>query len=221
MRERKIFAGAAALLLGGLLMCVVRRGSNGGLPPVVSVLGIEPANIMDDAGAEMWLVTLSISNSVTWPNEPVFVKDSDIPVEAKVASRWVGVEGQIGLCALSHFQPHRIDVVVPANAGACRITFKWTRARLTSGRLRWIAENSGGWLPSEVRNQLWRHAWGGFPSYRPSSHWREVCVELPVLLRAASMVNSIGAHNDGSAADAGFSLSVFQDHQPGPADVFR
>jgi hypothetical protein len=126
MREREFFAGAAALLLSVLVMCVVRHVSNGGLAPVVTVLGIEPANIIDDAGAEMWLVTLSISNSVTWPNEPVFVKDSGVSVEAKVANRWVGVAGQIGDCALSHFQPHRIDVVLPANAGACRITFKWT-----------------------------------------------------------------------------------------------
>jgi hypothetical protein len=28
-------------------------------------------------------------------------------------------------------------------------------------------------------------------------------------------------NNDGSAADAGFSLSVFQDQRPGPVDFFR
>lgn len=179
MRQRKLVASAIVLLLCALMAGKIWRDKppTSVVPLVVSVHDIEPANIIDDAGEGMLLVKLAMTNSCPWPNQPVYVKDLGISFEAKVANRWIAVEGRIGDCALRPFDSHRIDVVVPASASACRIAFKWTFARLTGGQLRWIAENYRGWLPTGTRAQLWRLGWGGFPRFRPGSHWREITIE--------------------------------------------
>jgi len=171
---------SGVLSLGALLVCrsfVVKVPLRA---PVVRVQSIEQVDVFDDAGAEMLMLSLSISNSVPWPNEPIYVDDSGVSLVAKVANHWVPLEGHIGHCALRPGQDsHRVVVVVPSNTTARRVNFKWTNARLTGGRMRWVAER--GWLPARISVRLWRLGWDGFPRYRPSSRWQENAVELPII----------------------------------------
>jgi len=74
-------------------------------PPVANLLSVERANVIDDTGAEMWLVTVGISNalspSMAGPHfEPIYIKDADVPVEARIDGRWARTEGVIGTVAL-------------------------------------------------------------------------------------------------------------------------
>src|SRR5689334_3324099 len=67
---------AAALSFGALLLCgnfVVRAGQ----PIIIEVQNVEPANVFDEAGVELLLVSLSVSNCAVSPNEPIYFNDSD------------------------------------------------------------------------------------------------------------------------------------------------
>ena len=96
MRGRSVVVGAVALALTGplaLLICFGKRESH---PPILSVVRVEPAGVLDDNGLELQMVSLSISaptNLRSRPAEPLFVRTVAIPVDAKVADRWVRVDG--------------------------------------------------------------------------------------------------------------------------------
>src|SRR5258708_19009436 len=138
MRKRSAFARAAAVLGVGLFVGLILLANQPGPPPVLSILSIEPANVIDDAGVEMRLVNLSISNSEAWPNAPIYVKDTGVPVKERLADHWIQAEASLA-CTLRPFQAHRILLVVPATTDACRVCFKYTDAVVTKGRLAWLA----------------------------------------------------------------------------------
>ncbi len=168
----------AAFSFAAVLICRPLVAHVGG--PVIKLLKVQPAGVFDDAGAELLLVSLSVSNSAVSPNEPIYVNDSGVSLEANVANHWIPLDGRVGLRALWPAQNgHGLEVVVPANATACRIHFKWAYARLAAGRMRWIAERS--WCPARISTRLWSLGWGGFPRYRPSSRWHDTAVELQVI----------------------------------------
>ena len=181
-----LFALGCLILLCIFLVAVLGRIQGGTCPVLVTVSSIEPANVFDDAGQGMWVVHLSISNSLWLPVAlpgPIYISDpgdSGAAVEGKVLNRWTRLDVPFGKCALNPPNAHPVDVVVPTNTAACRINFKWTRARLTSGRMRWAAARFSKWLPSGISGRLWRLGWGGFPQYQHGSHWQKVSVELPL-----------------------------------------
>ena len=149
-------------------------------PPVVSLVGMEPAGIFDDAGVEMWLVTLSLSNSyppTSGYQNYLYVKNNARGIEARVGNRLIAVKGMLD-CGLGPGQRVERMLLMPERVDACRIFLKCVGPPFVGGRLAWVA----GRLPQFVRSRLpfrfWR--WVDSISYGPGSDWRENSIELPL-----------------------------------------
>jgi len=201
-RSEKRMRSTISTALGLAVVMVTRVGSishaapSAPPPPVANLLSVERANVIDDTGAEMWLVTVGISNALS-PSmagshfEPIYIKDVDVPVEARIDGRWARTEGVIGTASLRHCvsDMHRIQLVVSEKTDSVRIRFKYASALVISGRLTYLSED----LPTGIRTNLpatfWKSA--GFVHYGPSSAWKEQKIELPLRLPAVSHNESL------------------------------
>jgi len=183
MHKRSVFAGAIALTMVGLLL-LSWPAHPGPRSPVLSLVSIEPAGIWDDAGAEMWMVTLSVSNSQIssssdlWVEYSVWVKYSARSFEARVAGRWTGMDVDPWTNSLGPGNRHQVLLLMPAATDSCRVGLKYTGSRLTGGRLAWLAERLPPFIRFRLSHKFWR--WVRFPQYGPSSHWRGANLELPL-----------------------------------------
>lgn len=190
MRARKLVVGAVVLALAGLLIMLIRPAPAVRRPPVLRVVSIEPAGVWDDRDVEMWLVTLSISNSenvVGFPENGLNVRESGKPIEVEVVDRWITLERESRLtvgCHLSASEEKRLFLLAPAGTVSCRIALQYAGSRLSmqgrqvKGRLLWLAERLSLFVRSRLSYKVWR--WLGFNSYGPGSDWRQVTVELPL-----------------------------------------
>jgi hypothetical protein len=149
--------------------------------PVLGVAGIEPSGIFDDSGSEMWLVTFSISNSANLPptaQNYLYLDDGKNRIEARVANRWTEVMGSWDFHALPPGHEYEKMFLVPKDTDLCRVSLKYTGAKLIKGRIAWLAEH----LPQPIRYRMsykfWR--WVGFSDYGPCSSWREMTLELTI-----------------------------------------
>jgi hypothetical protein len=151
-------------------------------PPVLSVVTIERAGIVDDAGVEMRLVTLSICNPderAPAPQRYLHVKDSRTPLEAKIANHWVPIEGTLGGCQFAPHASRERSIVLPAGAIACRVRLQYTGTGVSfKSTMASLVESLPSWIRFRLSYKFWR--WVGFPRYEPSSHWREISLELPI-----------------------------------------
>jgi len=141
---------------------------------------MEPAEIYDDTGAELWFATLSLSNSDTRPRRPengLYVKNGSRPIELKVANRWTEVEGGFA-CKLDPQDKCSRGFLLPPGAESCRLRLDYARAVFIKGRKAWFAERLSGWIRFRMSYKFWR--WAGFSQYGPSSNWREITLELPL-----------------------------------------
>ena len=179
---------SAAVASTILLMLSTRRSP---VPPVLRLARAEPIAITDDNGAEMWLLTLSISNSnplLSAPGGVLFVKSVERSGEVKSDKGWNAVdrpwvEGQLrGLlqtCKLSPGTEQKRLLVVPANARSCRISFKYVGGKLSSRtRFAHLVQHLPLFLRSRVSQKFWR--WAGYDRVDPASNWQEISVELPL-----------------------------------------
>ena len=171
-------------------------------PPVLELVSLEPAGIIDNTGAEMRLATLSISNSDVEPiiaKNVLFVEDGGRPIEAKVADdRWVALEQKLGNCALPPGGKVERQILMPAGTDRCRVSLKYTGTSLSKGRAAAIAERLPLFVRSRISHKFWR--WAGFPHYRPSLPWREITVELPFpphMARKGILYESAGVWREG------------------------
>ena len=177
MRKSSVYAGAIALAMVGLLL-LFWPAHPGPPPPVLNLVSMEPASIGDDAGAEMWGLTLSISNSQIWPSRPLWVRYSARSFEASVASRWTGMDVDPWASVMGPLDDHEVEMLMPAATDACRVRLNDADSRVTKGRLAWLAERLPRFIRFRLSYKFWR--WVGFFQYGPSSHWREVNLELPL-----------------------------------------
>jgi hypothetical protein len=155
---------------------------------------IEPAEIFEENGTEMRLVTVAISNQLAGPfaqEKILYLRDGII--ETKVAERWSQLKGSLatlGSYALGPGQKNETLLLVSGDAIACRIRPQCTRGVFETGNWNGFYKSSSkrrlsrlaGRLPIRVRCWLpaafWR--WVGFIGYGPSPDWRDFCVELPL-----------------------------------------
>lgn len=177
----RVFAFSIAAAVIALLAVLLWPSGPNCRPPELSFTAREPAGIIDDRGAEMWLVTLGVSNTndPLRPENCLCLEYSREALEARVANRWFRLDGVL---------PARVDagrtnttwLLVPAGADRCRVSLRytgWSRCLTFKGSLIWFVER----LPLRIRSQIsykfWR--WAGYPHYRPSSRWGTLNVELP------------------------------------------
>jgi hypothetical protein len=171
MRIRR--TGVVAVLVagvGGSLALVLRT-----MPPAVEVriVNTEPAEMSDDAGAEMCLATLAISRP-PHIKDTLYFWDNHAKVEARVAGRWREVQNSFSLAALGVNATREALLLVPRDADLCRIRLRYARESLRwrLGRLLW---RCGIKMPSEY----W--AWAGWPHAEGKNpSWKEIRVEFPL-----------------------------------------
>jgi hypothetical protein len=84
LRRKNIIRCLAVAGAAGLLALVLWRSRQ---PLEITVARTEPAEAVDDTGAEMCLVAVALHRPAhdTW----IFVGSDGVEVEAKVAGRWV------------------------------------------------------------------------------------------------------------------------------------
>src|SRR5689334_6110976 len=156
-------AALAVTLIGAWLLIAHRWSESLLRCPVIGIPSIEPSGIFDDHGAEMWLATLSVSNSENLPpiaENYVYIKDGTKPIEARKASRWTPVEGTLDFHALAPGHTREKLFLVPAGTDSCRVSLKYSGAHLIKGRMAWLAEHSPRWLRIRLPGTFWR--WVGF-----------------------------------------------------------
>jgi hypothetical protein len=181
MRMRKVLAAAVAIAVAALLVAIIWPARPGRCPLVLEVASIEPAGIFDDAGAEMWMASLSISNSDTRPRSPengLYVRDSSRAIEAKVANRWIEEEGGMACRLDPHDKCTRV-FLLPADTESCRVRLKYAATSISlkwrlSGPIERLARIGHLRLPANYWTWMYR------VPFRPSSNWKEMTVELPM-----------------------------------------
>jgi hypothetical protein len=151
MLTGKVLATGISTVGVGLLVAVALFASPLPRPPKLHFVSLEPAGLVDDAGAELAFLTFSISNAEAFPNKPVD-------------------------CALGPFKAQNAMLLVPAGAQGCRISFKYAESTTkTKWRLARLAEK----LPTYIRYRIPRFwNWVGFEHYGPSSKWQNGSVDL-------------------------------------------
>lgn len=178
MRGRSVVVGAVALALTGSLALLICFGKRESHPPILSVVRVEPAGVLDDNGLELQMVSLSISaptNLRSRPAEPLFVRTGAISVEAKVADRWVRVDGGLWKgCELWPGSPHETVIATPAHTVSCRLRLEYTGSLLSETRVRWVAARLPTGIPFHQR--VWD--WLGKIGHMPSGNWREIIIEM-------------------------------------------
>src|SRR5215470_805926 len=112
MRVRRVISCAAIVGIMATVAVLALFSGTSPAPPVVRLASVEPAGIMDDNGAEMWLVTVGMSNSnppLSGPGGVLFIKNEQKATEAKSGQNWSEVErpwvegqlrAQITMCEL-------------------------------------------------------------------------------------------------------------------------
>jgi hypothetical protein len=190
MSRRKVLGGVAGVTAAVLLamylwpMLSIRQ-------PVLNVVRVEPAEIIDDTGKEMSLVTFTISNPERRTNHVenlCFVGDSGRRIEAKVADRWIVVERpslRLWGCQLGPGEKCEEEILLPTGTGACRLWLRYTGPGFSARLFRLAAR-----LPLAVRRRLSNRFWRWANISGPSSHWREIRIELPLPPASALPVGS-------------------------------
>ena len=184
MLNGKVLAIGITTVGAGLLVAVAAFVSPLRRAPMLRVVSLEPASLVDDAGVELAFLTLSISNAEAFPNQPVFVRDAGVPAKARVGGHWIEIhwpQGQVKLadCALSPFKSQNTLLLIPETAEVCRVSFKYAGAvTKTSWRLGRLAERLPTYVRLRIPHAFWR--WVGFEHYGPSSKWQDGTVDVPL-----------------------------------------
>ena len=183
-----LFAVAGFVALLGILAIT----STTPPPPVISLLSVEPSGIFDDAGTEMSLVTVSIRNPNAGksPGKSIYIEYGGRPAEGKVTDRWIRLEStleRLGPCLLQPSYGHITLILAPAATESLRICLRYTRSRVTGGRLARLAAQLPSWIRFRLPAKFWRFA--GYAKYGPGSDWREVTFELPQRVPAAMLIS--------------------------------
>ena len=180
MKPARLISVIVAVLVG--VLAVISLSWPAHRPPVLKLETLEPAGITDDSGSEMWLATLSLSNSYSGahPEErDLFFKDSR--TEARVTNRWVTVEGMLGTLGHSRLaagQKCRRMLLLPAGTDSCRITLRYAGARLLKGHLSRLAGHLPLFVWRRIPYTFWK--WAGLPQYGPGTVWRAFEAEIPI-----------------------------------------
>jgi hypothetical protein len=106
-----------------------------GAPVDIKVIRTEPAQMFDDADAEVVLVTLAVKGPAhgCW----IYVERCT-NVEARIAGQWKMVENTLSLGSLSSGETKQEVILMPGNADRCRV-----HLRCASASFAW---RFGGWL---------------------------------------------------------------------------
>jgi len=170
MRNRKTTVLAAVVAGVGWLLALVLWNS---APAVqVRVVSSEPAGMLDDTGAQMYLMTLAVSRPPQ-SKDALYFWDNHAKVEARVSGHWSEVQNSFSLATLGANSTKEALLLVPRDADLCRIHLRYARASLR-WRLGGLLWRCGIKMPPKY----W--AWAGWPHAEGKNpRWREIRMEFP------------------------------------------
>ena len=181
--SRKGILIISAVTAAALLGLALRHTDPLQLPPVLNLLSVEPVGIFDQAGSEMSLIELNITNpnqvpaKFSIPRGWLFV---DMSFEFAKSNRWIRLQPAQPLGAmicLAPRQQYRLLFVSPPPAELSRIRLKCAGAVPTGkSRLLWLTTRLPGPIRTSLPGSLWR--WLGFTTYEPSARWHQFTLEL-------------------------------------------
>lgn len=184
MRTRKaaivglaLTAGSGLIVLGTWPWCA---------PVDVRVTKTESAQMFDDSGAEMVLVTLAFSRPAhaSW----ICVK-SGAELKSRIAGQWKMLDNTLSLSSLAGGETRQEVILMPGNADRCRIHLAYAGAS--------TAWRFGGWLSRrglKLRPKYWN--WAGWPRAEgPKPRWKNYSIELPLAQNPGTDRASNAAHN--------------------------
>ena len=180
MRMRRAITCIIGVAVAGTVLVLMRSAPAVLSPPMVKVVRLEPAGIFDDAGVEMWLATLTLSNSDSRPSSwenGLYVKNGGTGIEAKVANQWIKVKGMLD-CALTPGERAERLILMPAGVDGCRVSLKQVGSRVVGGRVARVAWHLPQFIRFRLPTRFW--LWVGYVQYGPGSDWQEISLELPL-----------------------------------------
>lgn len=172
----------AAALLAGVIWFMWPYARS---PVQLSLLRTEPSGVMDETGAELWLLHVTVSNRGSGPIQFAWGLTE---VESRVGRRWLKSQPMELLWNPGYLQPlgsRSIIMLVPPNADACRIrmsyqpeVFRWALWR----KMGTAGQGFFGRFPQLVRRVWPQGRFGERPpagaAFRQPGHWKRFSSEL-------------------------------------------
>ena len=186
MRVRKsvaVLVAAACVVGGPTVLFWLRR------PPLdLTLASIEPADIFDDDGVEMWLATLSLSNHSA---VPLVIEDKSTEVQARVGKQWVPGLEPSQFTGLGPRRAAEMLVLLPHGAQSLQLQLRYDKAFPLSRRVTdWLARV----FPRLYRNRLFGSALVRYyynVRFNPPRHWRPLVTPELVLPERISRVPQV------------------------------
>jgi hypothetical protein len=207
--QRRRTAGytLATASICGLLAFVLAPSEK--TPVEITVVGSQPAEIVDDAGAEMSLLTLVISRPAHTKSAVYFGRNPAV-VEFKIGDRWNEVKDTFCLGSLGADETKKEVLLRASGADRCRIRLKYAGASVW-WILGWFVSRRGIKLPPSYWD------WAGWPNAEGAHpHWKDTTIEIPLAPNLLPLGDSNRVHNERSGVDAGrASLLAFLCAWPG------
>jgi hypothetical protein len=139
--------------------------------------------MVDDAGAEPWLVTLTITNR---GSENLYFANEWIPVESKVGDHWIETENRFGLTWLAPGWHRDVLLLMPVGTESCRLSLKWAPPSWPY-RMWGLGKKFGVRVPAKF------YRW----ALEAKHHWIKTRIEIPFPGGSARLVrDSSGLHNE-------------------------
>ena len=144
----------------------------------VEVVGIKAAEVIDDTGTEMSLVTLSMTNRLG--SETLFLGHDGAKVDARVAGAWIEVRETFLPSQLGANESKEASFFVPGGADRCRIRLQYALVSVA-----WRLGGSLSRLGIKLPPRYWQ--WAGWPKAEGRNpSWKELRIEFPLVRRRAS-----------------------------------
>jgi len=180
---RTLKAAIVCLAVAGAVGLMVLSTWPWGTPVDVRVIKTEPAQMFDDAGAELVLVTLGF-------NRPAhgWIKVKSGEIEARIAGHWKMLENTLAPGVLCSGETRQEVILVPRSADRCRIHLRYVGPS--------IPYRFGGWLARRGVNlpsKYW--GWVGSRAEGRNPHLKSSSIELPLEPNPSAHRASNGAHN--------------------------
>ena len=161
MPRRKLVIICLAVL--GIVGSIVLSTLPSAPPLKVKVLKRESAQILDDGGADMVLLTLGLNRP---DHESWVYVGSGAKIEARIAGHWKTLENTLSPGSLGGGETREEVILVPCKADRCRInlryagpSIRWRFAGWLSRRGVWLSPKywaEAGWPRPEGQNPRWR-----------------------------------------------------------------
>jgi hypothetical protein len=191
--QRVKWAYAVALLAAfvvAVLLVLLRAGPD--VPkPSLSCVKVEPAEVLNRNGADLWIVTFCVSNVSTVPFAPekyVFFRKTPAAVECRKAGVWMKDEEALPTLVYG-LEPGGTWIsllLVPTGSESCRVPITYTGGTLAfRAKIGRLAEGLPLLIRSRLPNKFWR--WAGFITTVPSRDWREAKITFEISEVATGM----------------------------------